>query len=105
MDSYSKRFKIDCSPVAPEENVAVFGATRFTVITPCLLRVEYQAKGNFCDEPTQSVWFRDFDNPKFDAKEEDGVVTIRTTKANFRYSLKARKMLRIKLIDGRTVTD
>ena len=45
MDSYTKRFKIDCSPVAPEENVAVFGNTRFTVITPCLLRVEYQAKG------------------------------------------------------------
>ncbi len=105
MESYSKRFKIDCSPVAPEENTVVFGNTRFTVITPCLLRVEVQSRCNFCDEPTQSVWFRDFDNPKFEAKQEDGIVTIKTTKANFRYSLKAKKMLRIKLIDGRTVTD
>ena len=105
MDSYAKRFKIDCSPKAPENQTYTFGATRFTLITPCLLRVENQSKGKFCDEPTQSVWFRDFDNPKHDVKEENGLVTIKTTKANFLYSLKDKKMLRIKLIDGRVVTD
>ncbi len=105
MDSYAKRFKIDCSPVAAEGQSHIFGNTRFTVITPCLLRVEVQSKGKFCDEPTQSVWFRDFDNAKHEVKEEGGIVTIKTTKANFRYSLKSGKMLRIKLIDGRTVTD
>ena len=72
MDNFAKRFKIDCSPVAKEECVVVRRGTRFTVLTPCLLRVENQKNGNFCDEPTQSVWFRDFDAPKFEVKEDFG---------------------------------
>ncbi len=105
MDSFAKRFKIDCSPVAPEENVIIRGNTRFTVLTPCLLRVENQRNGAFCDEPTQSVWFRDFSKPQFEVRENENTVIIKTTKANFMYCLKTQKMLRIKLLDGRTVTD
>ena len=105
MDSFAKRFKIDCSPVAPEENVIIRGNTRFTVLTPCLLRVENQRNGAFCDEPTQSVWFRDFSKPQFEVRENENTVIIKTTKANFMYCLKTQKMLRIKLVDGRTVTD
>ena len=105
MDNFAKRFKIDCSPVAKEECVVVRGNTRFTVLTPCLLRVENQRDGAFCDEPTQSVWFRDFAAPKFEVTDNGDNITIRTTKANFLYCLKTQKMLRIKLLDGRTVTD
>ena len=105
MDNFAKRFKIDCSPVAPEENVIIRGNTRFTVLTPCLLRVENQRNGAFCDEPTQSVWFRDFSEPQFEVRENEDTVIIKTTKANFMYCLKTQKMLRIKLVDGRTVTD
>ena len=105
MDNFAKRFGIDCSPVAFESNVVVRGNTRFTVLTPCLLRVENQKNAAFCDEPTQSVWFRDFDKPKFEVSENSDTITIRTTKANFLYCLKTQKMLRIKLLDGRTVTD
>ena len=47
MDSYAKRFKIDCSPVAKSEQTIVRGNTRFTVITPCLLRVENQKNAKF----------------------------------------------------------
>ena len=105
MDNFSKRFKIDCSPVAKENLTFVYGDTRFTLITPCLLRVEVQRKGMFCDEPTQSVWFRDFADPKAELEQNGNTVQIKTTKANFLYDLKAHKMLRIKLRDGRTVTD
>ena len=105
MDNFAKRFKIDCSPVAKEESVVVRRNTRFTVLTPCLLRVENQKDGNFCDEPTQSVWFRDFSAPKFEVKDDGDTIIIKTTKANFMYCLKTQKMLRIKLVDGRTVTD
>ncbi len=105
MDSFAKRFKIECSPVAAESHTVVKGNVRFTVLTPCLLRVENSKNSVFCDEPTQSVWFRDFDRPRFEVKEENGTVEIKTTKVNFLYSLKDKKMLRIKLRDGRTVTD
>ena len=103
MEQFEKRFKIDCSPVADKKQVYVNGATRLTVITPCLLRVENQNEGKFCDEPTQSVWFRDFEKPEFTVKEENGTVIIKTEKAEFFYSLKSHKMLKIKLADGRTV--
>ena len=105
MDNFAKRFKIEASPVAPEGQVIIRKNVRFTLITPCLLRVEREAKGRFCDEPTQSVWFRSFDTPKFEIKENDDEIEIKTTKANFLYSFKQKKMVRIKLIDGRTVTD
>ena len=105
MDQFAKRFKIECSPVAIEKQTVVRGSTRLTVIASCLLRVENQADGKFCDEPTQSVWFRDFCETDFEIKEEKGNIEIKTAKATFVYSLKSQKMLRIKLADGRTVTN
>ena len=81
MDNFAKRFKIEASPVAPEGQVIIRKNVRFTLITPCLLRVEREAKGRFCDEPTQSVWFRSFDTPKFEIKENDDEIEIKTTKA------------------------
>ncbi len=105
MDTFAKRFRIDCSPVADKKQIYVNGRTRLTVITPCMLRVEMQADGKFCDEPTQSVWFRDFDKPEFSVKEANGKVEIKTEKVMFVYSLKENKMLSIKLAYGRNVTD
>ena len=105
MDNFAKRFKIECSPVAKKNQTIVKGNTRLTVITPCLLRVEVQSEGKFCDEPTQSVWFRDFCETKFDTKENGGVIEIKTAETTFVYSLKSNKMLRIILADGRKVTN
>ena len=104
MDSFAKRFRIECSPAAAKEQTLVYKNTRFTVITPCLLRVENQAEGKFCDEPTQSVWFRDFCKPSFEVKESKGKVEIKTEKVTFIYSLGSKKMVSIKLADGRKVT-
>ncbi|MBR4858817.1 MAG: DUF5110 domain-containing protein [Clostridia bacterium] len=103
MDTFAKRFSIDCSPVAPEKNVIIKKNVRFTVITPCLLRVEAQREGKFCDEPTQSVWFRDFCECDFQVSESKNIIEIKTEKAAFVYSLKAGKMLNIRLADGRNV--
>ena len=105
MDSFEKRFKIDCSPVASKKQTLVYKNTRFTVIAPCLLRVENQAEGKFCDEPTQSVWFRDFCDPSFEVKESKGKVEIKTEKVTFVYSLGSKKMAYIILADGRKVTN
>ena len=105
MNSFSERFKIECSPIAPEGQSFTTGNTRFTVITPYLLRVENQKDSKFCDEPTQSVWFRDFCKAQFESKEVNSFVEIKTDKVTFTYSLKKHKMLRIKLSDGRTVTN
>ncbi len=105
MDNFARRFKIECSPVANKNQTIVKGNTRLTVITPCLLRVEVQSEGKFCDEPTQSVWFRDFCETKFEAKENNGIIEIKTAETTFVYSFKSNKMLRIILGDGRKVTN
>lgn len=105
MEQFFDRFKIDCSPVAHKTHTLVRDNVRFTVLTPCLLRVETQSRGKFCDEPTQSVWFRDFCKPEFKVNESSGTIEIKTTKANFLYNLKTKKMVRIKLRDGRVVTN
>ncbi len=105
MEQFFDRFKIDCSPKAHDSHTIIKGNIRITVITPCLVRVEEQSKGKFCDEPTQSVWFRDFCKPEFKLNESSDTLEIKTTKANFLYSKKLKKMIRIKLRDGRVVTN
>lgn len=105
MDRFYDRFKPECSPKAHASHTIVRKNVRITVLTPCLLRVETQSKGAFCDEPTQSVWFRDFCKPEFKVNESSDSVEIKTAKANFLYSFKTKKMIRIKLRDGRTVTN
>lgn len=105
MERYFDKFKIKTSPKAKESHVIVNGSTRITVLTPCMVRVEETKNGKFCDEPTQAVWFRDFDMPRFEVKNGNGFVEIKTTKCNFLYSFTEKKMVRIKLRDGRVVTD
>ena len=105
MERFYDRFKPDCSPVAHKSHTLVREDVRITVLTPCLLRVETQNQAKFCDEPTQSVWFRDFCKPEFKVNESSDTIEIKTTKANFLYSLKSQKMIRIKLRDGRIVTN
>ncbi len=105
MERFYDRFKPDCSPVSHKSHTIVREDVRITVLTPCLLRVETQNQAKFCDEPTQSVWFRDFCKPEFKVNESSDTIEIKTTKANFLYSLKSQKMIRIKLRDGRIVTN
>lgn len=105
MDSFAQRFRIDCAPAATEKQIVVRGKTRFTVLTDSLLRVETQDEGVFCDEPTQSVWFRNFAEPVFTVADVADTVQIRTAKVTFVYSLKAGRMLRILLPGGKNVTD
>ena len=83
MEQFFDRFKIDCSPKAHDSHTIVKGGIRITVITPCLVRGEEQSKGKFCDEPTQSVWFRDFCKPEFKVNESSDTIEIKTTTANF----------------------
>ena len=105
MSNYFDAFKINCSPKANEDNIIVSGNTRITVLTASLVRVENTKNGIFCDEPTQAVWFRDFDNPKFEKTEQGKKIIIKTEKAEFCYNKSGKKMEYIKLADGRVVKD
>lgn len=43
---------------AEPDNILIAGSIRITVIFPNLIRVECGSEKSFCDEATQSVWFR-----------------------------------------------
>ena len=49
-------------PVGRPENTIQGDKYRFTLLTPCLIRMEYREDGKFEDRPTQVVWNRKF-NP------------------------------------------
>jgi len=105
MSDYFDCFKINCSPVSKKDSIITVGDTRFTVLTPCLVRIEVSNGGHFCDEPTQAVWFRDFDNPKFTQNVIKTRAVIKTELVEFCYDTAKHKMLYINLADSRHITD
>lgn len=52
-------------PVGRPENTIQGDKYRFTLLTPCLIRMEYREDGKFEDRPTQVVWNRKFDPVDF----------------------------------------
>ncbi len=105
MSDYFDCFKINCSPVSKKECTITAGDTRLTVLTPCLVRVEVSDGVHFCDEPTQAVWFRDFDNPKFTQSVIKNRIVVKTKLVEFCYDTAKHKMLYINLADSRHITD
>ena len=52
-------------PIGRPENTIQGDKYRFTLLTPCLIRMEYREDGKFEDRPTQVVWNRKFDPVDF----------------------------------------
>lgn len=70
-----KKVQVRTAPLANPENIVKGDVWRFTILTDCLIRVEYDEEGLFNDEATQTVLCRDF--PKVDYKvfeSKDGMV-------------------------------
>ena len=63
--SSETRFCWPVRPMALPENMVSGEKYRFTVLTPCLLRMEYVPSGVFEDRASQSVLYRDFTRVDF----------------------------------------
>ncbi|MFR8313202.1 MAG: hypothetical protein ACLVBP_13155 [Ruminococcus sp.] len=59
-------------PVGRPENTIQGDKYRFTLLTPCLIRMEYREDGKFEDRPTQVVWNRKFDPVDFRVEKKEG---------------------------------
>lgn len=51
---------------------------RITILSERLVRLEYNPSGKFIDAPSELVWNRVFDEPKFAGKEDDQYLEIKT---------------------------
>ena len=73
-------FKIDFHPKAPQSSIVQFGFARFTVLTPMLIRLEFDPVQTFEDRPTQVFWYRDLPTPEFSVIREKNRLRIETDK-------------------------
>jgi len=69
---------------------------RVTVLSSKLIRFEFSKNGSFCDLPTQTVWYRNFEAPEFFVKESSKWIIIDTDDVQFTVSKATGKPLYIK---------
>ena len=69
---------VTTNPVANSKNILYWGNYRITVLQDRLFRLEYSENKKFCDEATQSVWYRDMPAQDFSCEEKDGKLYIKT---------------------------
>lgn len=72
-------FQIDVSPIAPEDSQIKWGSYRFTVLTKAMIRIEYDPEEKFQDNPTQTVFNRNFETPEFKKKETEENIEVITS--------------------------
>ena len=69
-----------CPNVNPE-NVVLLGDVRVSVLTDRLFRIERDSDRKFCDEATQSVWFRNLPAVSYTVEKKGASTRIKTDKA------------------------
>ena len=73
-------------PVGRPENTIQGDKYRFTLLTPCLIRMEYREDGKFEDRPTQVVWNRKFDPVDFRVEKKDEGFELFTDRMHVTYT-------------------
>jgi alpha-glucosidase (family GH31 glycosyl hydrolase) len=92
MTELAEHFKLDFKAAAAEEAQAAADNLRVTVLTDGLLRLEYDPEQNFDDRPTQLVWTRKLDLPKFNLLKDEKKLVIETEKIKLKYLRDGRKL-------------
>lgn len=88
MGRISKTYRIKANPVANNGAIVQGDSYRFTVLTPQLIRLEYNESGRFEDRATQVVLNRDFPVPEFRVIEKTDSLEIITSKVHLVYDKK-----------------
>ncbi|MGN0353727.1 MAG: TIM-barrel domain-containing protein [Muricoprocola sp.] len=80
--------KVNLKPAANAKNIIQGDKYRITVLTPGLIRLEYDEEGQFEDRATQVVWNRDFAPTEFTVKETEEELKITTDRVYMIYNKK-----------------
>lgn len=102
MEKHSKNYVLNMKPIANTEAMVVGDTYRFTVLTDCLIRMEYQADGKFNDEPTQTVICREFPVVNYRVMDKEDSLEIVTDKLHLYYDKKpfSKEGLSVQLQEG-----
>ena len=82
----SRPFAFIAQPLADPAAVIAGDTWRFTVLTPAMIRVEYDAQGQFTDLPTQTVMCRRFPVCDFTQHWEGSTLVVETEKLLLTYT-------------------
>ncbi len=80
-----ENFAIDTHPLCAPEAVVQGDCWRISVLTPSLLRLEYDPSGRFEDRPTQMVWNRHFPVPDFHVTQRGDTLELFTEHLHLSY--------------------
>ncbi len=90
MYNLGEHFKIDMEKAKANEKSIIAGDKyRFTVLSPRLIRLEYNIGGDFLDNPTEFALYRNFDPVSFDSKDTSSTVEISTKYFKLTYTKNA----------------
>lgn len=79
--------RVHFSPAADPRAVVTTGKARFSILTPCLLRMEYSPDGHFEDRPSQVFWHRQQAVPAFGVERtRSGAVKVTTERLRLEYA-------------------
>lgn len=85
-------------------NYTTFDNIRISVITSRLIRVEISKNGEFIDQATQKVWYRDFEKAEYTISEKDKNIVV-TTDNVILTILKNGILKSVQFIGGKKVTE
>lgn len=79
MYNLGEHFKLDyAKAISPKESIIKGKKFRITILTSRLVRLEYNEEGKFEDRPTELVWYRNLETPKFEIKEDANYLELTT---------------------------
>lgn len=80
------QFRLNVEPVSSPEAVVRVPHVRFTVLSPRLIRMEYDPEDRFEDRPSQVFWYRRQPVPAFTARRGGRGIQISTEFLQLRYN-------------------
>ncbi len=80
--------KIETNPIANSKNIIVGDKFRITILTDCLIRLEYDENNKFEDRATQVVLNRNFKEVDFKVVENEKEIEVETSKVHLKYNKK-----------------
>ncbi len=86
MYNLGEYFKLDYTKAFSENKAIIKGNKyRITILSDMLIRLEYNESGNFENRLTELVWNRLFEVPKFEIKEDEKYLEIKTKYFSLNY--------------------
>ena len=79
--------KIPFKPIPQPESMVELHTVRFSVLTPRLIRLEYNPTGKFEDRPSQIFWYRQQNIPNYNSRVYENKIQIETDYLSLNYQI------------------